>query len=130
MIKAQYGEKQAPKLWNDLLNKILTNMNFVRCPVAPCLYLREIDDEYTLCSVHVDDGLLCSNKEGIYDEFINEMRKYIREVNFSPNLKKFTGVELDYNREDGIIKLGMKVHIEKLRKLTTNERSERIPLEC
>lgn len=37
-------------------------------------------------------------------------------------------MELNYDQEKGTIKLGMKVHIEKLRKLVTKEKSERIPV--
>ena len=32
VLKALYGEKQAPKLWYDLLDKILHDMGYTRCP--------------------------------------------------------------------------------------------------
>jgi hypothetical protein len=34
IIKAMYGEKQAPKLWSDMLHKILLELGFERCPVS------------------------------------------------------------------------------------------------
>ncbi len=53
IIKALYGEKQARKIWSDLLHSILTKMGFHRYDVVPCLYIRgtpDSDDYMLVCA--------------------------------------------------------------------------------
>jgi hypothetical protein len=53
IIKALYGEKQAPKIWSNLLHSILIKMGFHRCDVFPCLYIRgtpDSDEDMLVCA--------------------------------------------------------------------------------
>jgi hypothetical protein len=72
-----YGEKQAPKIWNDQFDKILTAMGFDRCPVMPCLYYKKFANlrDFLMLTVHVDDGLMVTSNERLFKEFITELQK-------------------------------------------------------
>ena len=96
IIKSLYGEKQAPKIWSDLLHSILVKMGFHRCEVVPCLYIRGTPDseDYMLVCVHVDDGYIISKLEGAIDKFIEDLMKEIHNATLYKPCKKYVGMEI------------------------------------
>ena len=62
-----YGEKQGPKIWNDLLNDICLSYGFERCPVHPCLYMYADEDGFLYVVVHVDDGLMIFSEKALHN---------------------------------------------------------------
>ncbi len=70
-----YGLKQGPKIWNDQLNAILLELEFVRCPVHPCLYTRLRNKVFIILGVHVDDGLMGCNQETEFELFLTEFNE-------------------------------------------------------
>ena len=98
VLKALYGEKQAPKLWYDLLDKILTDMGYERCPDCYCLYKKydPISGDFMITCIHVDDGFTAYNRPGMGKEFITELNKHVRSASLvSEGIKKFLGMELE-----------------------------------
>ena len=98
VLKALYGEKQAPLLWYELLNDCLVKMGYVRCPDCYTLY-KKIDTatgEMMLICVHVDDGFMAYNRIGMDVEFVEELKKYVKDVSLvQGGVKKFLGMELE-----------------------------------
>eukprot|EP01034_Spumella_vulgaris_P047276 gene47276-biopygen5902 len=78
-----YGLKQGPKIWNDQLNSILLKLEFIRCPVHPCLYKRDRMGIKIVLGVHVDDGLMGCNKIAEFKIFIDEFNQHVQAVNIS-----------------------------------------------
>ena len=71
--KALYGLRQAPRAWNEKLNKVLEDLGFTKCSKEPSLYRRRGKDFLLLVAVYVDDLLITgSNKTQIID-FKREM---------------------------------------------------------
>jgi hypothetical protein len=107
-----YGEKQAPKLWNDQLNEILIKGGCERCPAHPCLYRywTKDGDMIFLC-VHVDDGLVVTNSQGIIDWLEQYMKSCLREVKFERTVKKYIGFDVDYKQEERRVILTHEVYI-------------------
>jgi len=58
--KALYGLKQAGRMWNNTLNKVLTEMGLTRCKSEPCLYIKrnKNDKIISLLAVYVDDIII------------------------------------------------------------------------
>ena len=54
--KALYGLRQAPRAWNEKLNKVLEKLNFNRCSKEPSLYRKQQENRLLLVAVYVDDG--------------------------------------------------------------------------
>jgi hypothetical protein len=96
VIKSLYGEKQAPKIWNDFFNGVLTSkMSFRRCPIDPCLYIRNYgENEYVMVSIHVDDGLVVATSTNLLDEFYKELRSHVKKLTIYEDVQKFLGMEL------------------------------------
>jgi len=98
IIGNMYGEKQAPKVWNDKLHSILLDMQFRRCPWDACLYMGWFDDQFLMISIHVDDGYLVSSCDEIINTFHAKLLTYIKnESLFRPNEEnaiKYTGIDI------------------------------------
>lgn len=56
--KALYGLRQAPRAWNEKLNKVLGSLGFVKCSKEPALYRRTEKEHVLLVAVYVDDLLV------------------------------------------------------------------------
>ncbi|KAG7598736.1 Integrase catalytic core [Arabidopsis suecica] len=53
--KALYGLRQAPRAWNNKLNHILLELQFVKCSKEPTVYRREAKEHLLIIAVYVDD---------------------------------------------------------------------------
>jgi len=76
LYKALYGLKQAGRMWNEMLNKVLLNLNFCRLISDPCLYVKINKNDKIIClvGVYVDDIIIT----GI-DSEINETKKLLKQ---------------------------------------------------
>lgn len=64
--KALYGLRQAPRAWNEKLNKVLGGLNFVKCSKEPALYRKQVHDDLLLVAVYVDDLLITGQSMKAY----------------------------------------------------------------
>ena len=95
IVGSLYGEKQAPKIWNDLLNTILIELGFKRSNVAPCLYTKYDKDKFIFMVIHVDDGLVTSNCENIIKLFFNELAKHLKKITIYDPCMRYLGMDLE-----------------------------------
>jgi transposase InsO family protein len=101
VLKALYGEKQAPKLWSDLLDRILHSLGFERCPVAPCLYMWSDGIDYAVLVVHVDDGTLAVTSECMFERFMNAIHAHLPKVTLMRPLQKYLGIAINHDYNSG-----------------------------
>ena len=127
ILRNIYGEKQAPKVWNDYFNKILIEMGFKRCPADPCLYSWIDKNNTIIIGVHVDDGLIASNDMKLIESFIEKLKRYL-EVNYFYPMNKFIGMDIVYEKELNKIILSQSLYInDKIKKLMNNSDLDNIP---
>jgi hypothetical protein len=97
VIKSLYGEKQAPKIWNDHFNRILVAMGCERCAVDCCLYRWRLPDGRDLfVTIHVDDGLVIAKDKMMLDSFIENLRKHLNKIVVYESLPKFLGMNISH----------------------------------
>lgn len=65
--------KQAPRAWNEKLNKTLEDLKFVRCTKEPSIYRLNKDGHLLLVALYVDDVLITGSKIELIDEFKRNM---------------------------------------------------------
>ncbi len=106
-----YGEKQAPKIWNDKLNDILVKGGCVRCPAHPCLYKYTRGKDFLVCSVHVDDGLVVTNSTALRRWLEGVLKEALRQVTFEPVVKKYIGIDVNYDQAGRVVSLTHKSYI-------------------
>ncbi|KAG7594051.1 Integrase catalytic core [Arabidopsis thaliana x Arabidopsis arenosa] len=71
--KALYGLRQAPRAWNNKLNHILLELQFVKCSKEPTVYRREVKEHVLIIAVYVDDIFVTGTSLDIINEFKTEM---------------------------------------------------------
>lgn len=72
--KALYGLKQSAKLWNEKLNSILLNFNFLQSQTDSCFYIERIKENTIFVIIHVDDFLIASKSI----DTINETAEFLK----------------------------------------------------
>lgn len=109
ILRSVYGEKQAPKLWNDRLNDVLLKVGFERCPVDPCFYYFRGELGFILISIHVDDGLTIASSKEVIDDFIAEFLKYIKKATLVCPVQKYIG--MNTTRDGAYVCLDQELYI-------------------
>lgn len=98
--KALYGLRQAPRAWNEKLNKALEKLRFSKCVKEPSLYHKKEEDDLLLVAVYVDDLLITGSSTTMISEFKKQMST-IFEMSDLGLLTYYLGIEVVQNK-DGI----------------------------
>ena len=121
-----YGEKQAPKIWYDLYDDIMTTMDFIRCPVMPCLYAKFRGDDYMFVTNHVDDGQMATNNKLMITEFMDHLLTRVKKAEFMEDFKKFLGMDIERDPINNKVKLHHSNYI--TTKFGIDGKKEKIPM--
>lgn len=111
--KALYGLKQAAKCWNDQFNKFMCKLGFVMSDNDTCLYVKKDKDKFVYLLLYVDDIIVTSDDQ----ELLNHMRDELKctfKIKDKGNLKYFLGIEINYDKDKGHLKLSQQRYTEKL----------------
>ncbi|KAG6572596.1 Integrase catalytic core protein [Phytophthora cinnamomi] len=99
LIKSLYGLKQAGRLWNRLLHKILVKLGFCQCYTDGCLYYKRDASGVTLVGVYVDDLLVTGTSNARVDAFFEDMA--VLELKDLGVVSKFLGIGFEYDKDKG-----------------------------
>ena len=84
LVKALYGIKQAPRLWNQKLTSLLLDarIGMTQSSMDPTLYFKRVNDHLILLNIQVDDGRI------LYDFGAKEeVRRIMKELSTMINIK-------------------------------------------
>lgn len=111
--KSAYGLVNAPYLWYQELKEALINLDFVMCPMDPCLFVlpNRQGGIHGLVGIHVDDGLGCGDQ--VYQKAIQKLQEKYPFGSHRHKSFVFTGIQIDQH-QDGTITLGQKEYVEKI----------------
>lgn len=71
--KALYRLRQAPRVWNHKLNRILLELGFNKCSKEPSVYTKAVNNNILVVAVYVDDLFITGANERNVEEFKKEM---------------------------------------------------------
>ena len=97
VVRSLYGEKQAAYIWYEKLSKILCeNMGFDKIMHDEAMFVKKNKrgEIRMILVVYVDDLLIGSYFKEEQEDFLIEIRKYVRKVTKYENVKKYLGVEI------------------------------------
>lgn len=98
--KSLYGLKQASKCWNQKINEFFICLEFKRSETDYCRYMKGSNGDVIYLLIYIDDIILLGpNLKGL-DE-----------------LRNFSGLEIVYEREKGILEINQKKYIEGILKI-------------
>jgi Reverse transcriptase (RNA-dependent DNA polymerase) len=103
LLKTLYGTKQAAKaFWLKLL-EALHGMGYKRSKADPCLCFDDTVGGLVIWLLWVDDCLICGPRDQVEIAKQNMMKRF--ECDEVGELKEYVGCKVDYNHEEGWIKL-------------------------
>lgn len=111
--KSQYGLKQSSKCWNDEINKFLLSLGFKRSKSDYCLYSVLCAKNTLYLLLYVDDIILAGPDLNIISVYKDKLCKEF-EIKDKGKLQNFLGLEIEHNREEGIIKINQRRYVESL----------------
>ncbi|CAI7729615.1 unnamed protein product [Closterium sp. NIES-53] len=111
--KSLYGIKQAPRLWQQHLNKKLTEVGFRQLPHDPGMYRLDDKGSYALLVAYVDDILYVSSSTSLGDRIEADLKKSL-DLTISTKVTHFLG--LNVSRTSSAIHLTASKYAESLAK--------------
>ncbi|CAI7877270.1 unnamed protein product [Closterium sp. NIES-53] len=91
--KSLYEIKQAPRLWQQHLNKKLTEVGFRQLPHDPGMYRLDDKGSYALLVAYVDDILYVSSSTSLGDRIEAELKKSL-DLTISTKVTQFLGLNV------------------------------------
>ncbi|CAI7758334.1 unnamed protein product [Closterium sp. NIES-54] len=96
--KSLYGIKQAPRLWQQHLHKILLEIGFQQLPHDPGMYRLHFFGDYILLTVYVDDLLYIGMSTTLLDQFEKNLARRV-DITTNHDVKQFLGLNISYSPE-------------------------------
>ena len=96
--KSLYGLKQSSKLWNEMLNKFLISLGFVRSIVDSCLYTYQKGENIGIIVIWVDDLILSSNSNDVMNFVKAKLKNSFKVKELGP-ISKFLGIEFERSKD-------------------------------
>jgi virulence-associated protein VapD len=100
--KALYGLVEAPRLWYETLNKVLTKFGFTRITGDPCLYVLHRDIHIILLGVFVDDFLICGTSEALVQDVKNMLKARFKTKDLGP-ARWILGMKLEQRQTEYVL---------------------------
>lgn len=94
--KALYGLRQAPRAWNQRLDKYLESINFQRCPQEHGVYKKNTSKGILLIGVYVDDLIVTGSNLEEINKFKEQMQTEFS-MNDLGKLSYYLGIEVNQN---------------------------------
>lgn len=111
--KSLYGLKQSAKCWNDAFNNFVLNIGFERSNNDFCLYKMKKDGKFIYLILYVDDIILSSEDDDLIDWVKSQLMNQFKMKDKGP-LSHFLGLEINYDRKNGILKINQSKYAEKI----------------
>lgn len=111
--KSLYGLKQSSKCWNNEINGFLLELGFTRSDNDFCLYSLKSESGKLYLLLYVDDIILCGPDLMLIKEIkLKLMAKF--KMKDKGNLRHFLGLEIYYDRKNGILRLSQSRYIQSI----------------
>ena len=127
LLRALYGLKQSPALWQKHLSKTLQNLGLTEVPEAPCLFT----NKHMVLFFFVDDIVIIYHRDhtAYIDEFQRKLFE-IYEMRYLGEIQWFLAIRIIRNRDERKVWLCQDSYIAKLAaKFNVKEDSKRsVPL--
>lgn len=112
--KALYGLRQAPRAWNEKLDKTLKQLGFTRCQKEQAVYTRLDGENLVIVGVYVDDLIVTGTNTTKIEEFKTQMKQQF-DMSDLGVLSYYLGIEV--KQQEGIIELKQTAYAKKILKV-------------
>ena len=91
-----YGLRDAPRLWNEHLNKTLLNFGLKRSILEPCLY--KLEEELFHVLIYVDDIIYTGASDETLEKFETHLEKNFN-IKVTGEINQYVGFQIERNSE-------------------------------
>ncbi|CAI7770994.1 unnamed protein product [Closterium sp. NIES-54] len=91
--KSLYGIEQAPRLWQQYLHTVLTELGFKQLLHDLGMYRKELRGKFILLVAYVDDLLYTGDDTELLDQFEEDIKEKL-EVTINHNVTQFRGLNI------------------------------------
>ena len=113
--KSLYGLKQAPELWDKFLCKAIQRQGFRQLMHDQCIFIKELSDNRKVILVkYVDDIIITGNDASLIESVLDGFEKSFTKMTRDEDVKRYVGIDIDYDRVNGNIRLSQKPFIQRL----------------
>lgn len=109
--KSLYGLKQASRMWNMRVNKILSKNGYIQSQCEPCVYVRRAGKDLTIIALYVDDFYIFSNCS--IDILLKILQKEFS-VKHLGSLQNCLGMKVTRDRQKGILTLDQSNYLKRI----------------
>ena len=116
LLRALYGLKQSPQLWNKELNRVLVDeLNLTRASADACLYYyrNAQTGNFVLLVAEVDDLVITGTDEDKISEIKRDFTERYK-ITAWEQINSFLGVNMVYDRNAGVFTMDCKGKIDEL----------------
>ena len=116
LLRALYGLKQSPQLWNKELNRVICEkLGFTRACSDSCLYFFEDKESklFVLLVAEVDDLVITGNHVDKIAEIKDEFTQRYK-ITAWEHINSFLGLRIDYDRKAGKLTMDVKAKVDEL----------------
>lgn len=111
--KSIYGLKQASRIWNSILSKVLMKAGYTQSKMDSCVYFKFVIDKKIFIAIYVDDVLIFTNCANLKHELREILMSNFKMKDLG--IAKFcVGLHITRDRKNGIIYLDQSKYIEEL----------------
>lgn len=97
--KTIYKLKQAPKAWNNIIDKYFQENSFTKCPYKHALYVKEKDEDILIVCLYVVDLIFTRNNPTLFEEFKRVLIKEF-EITDIKLVAYYLGIEVKQKEEE------------------------------
>lgn len=115
LFKALYGLRESPLCWFECLSDFLKEIGFICIVSERCIFVLYVGNSVLYVLVFVDDLLLCGNDQKLIEEVKRKLCKRFSMKVMGP-VTSYLGMDIEYDRVGGIMKLSQEKYIEELAK--------------
>ena len=109
LLKSLYGLKQAPELWDKFLVNAIKKQHFKQLMHDQCIFLKTTSNGDTIILVkYVDDIIITGNNPQLVHNIIKTLEKEFTKLTSEADLKRYVGLDIDYDHQNGTLQLSQK----------------------
>ena len=114
--KSLYGLKQAPELWDKFLVKAIHKQGFTQLMHDQCVFIKITSEGTIILIKYVDDIIITGDNKTLINSILNKFEKSFTKMTHEDTVQRYVGLDIDYDRENGTLKLSQKPYIQKILK--------------
>jgi hypothetical protein len=103
-----YGLKQSPYKFQLHLQEVLVRLGYKQMVNDECIYVKHVDDKWSVLSIHVDDILQVTTDRSLYSQLADGLKQAYGEITPNEKATSYLGMSIARSADGSFVKLSQK----------------------